>query len=319
MLAERQGSFLRVRLARIIGTVWIAAVAGYFASEAWSYSGVFARISEWQFSAFDQSWPMATFLILAGICAIPGLMVLVLAERRRPVAEGEDRLVHDAQRVMRILRFIGFGLAIASFLCLVPIAFLPGKGGPIQEIAARQNRQGAPSEGAARIMGDVLMSRMTTLQQNLVFARRQLRLAPILPGPGERVVRYLVQVTPNEIEAARTGNPPLVFSGVLVRQGLPGTLRTLYHDAGIPLADSPLVLYRYSSTLYRPYFVAALQCALMAMIVLLAWFWQRRNLRTEMRRSIAPRVTATDAAMTLPDDKGLRPVKDVLESAAGAS
>lgn len=304
----------RIQLVRLLCFGWVAAVCCYFAIEAWYYSGLFEKLSEWQFTVFDQTWPMLTYSLLVGVFSIPGVMLFALAGMRRGLPEDVDPDIFRATRTLRGLRLAGFGFAIASLVCLVPIALMPGQGGPVREVAANQQANLAPAEGAVRISGDVLMSRMTTLEQNLLVNRRQLRLAPILPGPGESTVRYLVQVTPTDVEAARTGKTAVQFTGILVKQGLPGSLRTLYRDAGIPLADKVMVLYRYPGTMRRPYIVAGMQCAIMAMIVLLGWLWQRRHIRELEKRGVPKRVHEVDTGMDFPDDSGLRPIKDFVPS-----
>lgn len=300
----------RIQLVRLLSFGWIAAATCYFAVEAWYYSGLFEKLSEWQFTVFDQTWPMLTYCLLVGIFSIPGIMLFALAGMRRGLPEHTEPDVFRAGRTLRGLRLVGFGFAIASLACLLPIGLMPGQSGPVRDVFGSQRSDSLPTEGAVRISGDVLMSRMTTLEQNLVFNRRQLRLAPILPGPGERTVHYLVQVTPTDVEAARTGTTAMQFTGTLVKQGLPGSLRTLYRDAGIPLAEKVMVLYRYPGTMRRPYIVASMQCAIMAMIVLLAWFWQRRHLRDLEERGVPKKVQDVDTGMDFPDDSGLRPVKD---------
>lgn len=305
----------RRQLLRIGGLVWVALVLAWFAVEAVRYTGLFEKLSEWEFATFDRSWPLLTYAALAFVFAVPGLALRRLASDEPDPALIEDMAEHQARASARTLRAVGIGFAVGAVLCLVPIALLPRLGGPAPVIAAGvpSAGSGSPSQGAVRLTGDVLLARTATLEQNLVVTRRELRVAPVMPAPGEREVRYLVQVIPIDTNMAVRGPVPMQVAGALMHQGLPGSLRSLYRDAGVPLAPKVSVLYRYGGSMRRPYLVTALQCALVALFVLVLSLWQSRHARALAERRTA-RVLDLDPGMDLPDGGGLRPVSEIPHS-----
>ena len=199
---------LRKRLCRYAGFVWVLVVLIYFLIETWSYSGLFAKLAEWQFVALGHSWPMASFLMLVAFFSLPGIVLLATSGMPGAPEESEETEVVHARRTLSIFRVVGSCFALASLACLVPTVFHGMYRGEAQEIRADLPSEVGSGEGFTRIRGSVLISRTAVLDQNLIITRRQLRLAPVLPAANEKAVRYFVQVTPDEIEKDRRGQTP---------------------------------------------------------------------------------------------------------------
>lgn len=270
---------------RPVGVAWVALAVVYFLWEAWSYTGLFARLSEWQFGSFRQSWPAVTFLALALLFAVPGLVAVVLGARRKEedheltTAEEQDRLLAKSIRFGRILTYLASGFAIASLVSLAGILTLPGSGGQQQEITVGAPGSTQPSNGSARLTGRVVFERTATLGQDLILTDKQARFAPMLPASGEGPVQYFVQLAPYEGTGDRPGDPVMSVSGILMHDALPGAIETLYRNAGVAMAAKPYVLYRYQGTMRRPYYLAAFQTGCIAVVLFLLALVQRRHVR----------------------------------------
>ncbi|EGD60018.1 hypothetical protein Y88_1892 [Novosphingobium nitrogenifigens DSM 19370] len=308
-------------LKSIPGYLWITIALAWFAYESAHYIGLFAKLSEWEFGTFGISWPMLTFCVLAGAFGIPGMLLIAAASReaRRDeekatieaslaasaaAEEGEEETpvhpdIQRAERTARLLSRVTRLAAMGAIACLIPILFLPGMQDHPRAINADAPGTEISGEGPAQLTGTVLLSRTATLEHSFFGFRRAMHIAPVLPPAGQDTIHVFVEITQDDLGVARERGTRLAVTGTLVRQGMPGALRVLYHNAGIDLAEEGYVLYRYRGSMLRPYIGGSVQCALIGLATLLLWLWQRRHLRALVREE-EKNVLELDPGMDLP-------------------
>lgn len=285
--AAMQKADSRRLLIRGLGIAWAILVSLFVLWEMWNYSGLYAKISEWQFATFRKSWPAATFGFLTLLLALPGLF-LVHIVRTKKQSQEQDVEGNDIQHKMltratfwRLL----FGrasivCAILGILCLISTLFLPSNRTRPVAITVGQEGQPHPANGATTLTGRVIFAQTATLSQDLILTDKDTRFAPILPVQGGGPVRYVVQLAPYEgMSEGRPGDPVMSVSGTLMRDALPGPIRILYSNAGIALADDVYVLYRYSGTMRRPYYLASIQLGAATLLLLLLFYAQTRHIK----------------------------------------
>lgn len=258
------------------------------------YRGVFRPIGEWQFSRLDYYFPLLTMGLLALLAMLPALLLLGAVwlwrrRRRRPAAvqsadnEVAMRLQRAQRGAARMTRFMGFatmaaliGLAISIIL----LFRLPTEDQPtavVQTAAAT-----VPANGPARLLGVPDRRRIAFLSRQVLLLRRDLYVAPIMPPRG-KPVRYFVEVAgPGDDGSDVNGS-----FGILMRDGMPPPLLTLYRDAGLNMTSKPHLLFASSESLSWPYATAAYQLAIATLGFalfwgLFRWRWRRLNAAVAM-------------------------------------
>ncbi|MFC3441133.1 hypothetical protein ACFOKF_07975 [Sphingobium rhizovicinum] len=289
--AETHSSDSRRLKIRSLGIAWTILVSLFVLWELWNYSGLFAKISEWQFAVFRKSWPAATFGLLSLLFALPGLF-LVHITRLKKAQEEQDAAPQDPQQKLLdkanfwrlLLGRTSIFFAALAVLSLIATLFLPGGAQPVP-ITVGKEVQPRPANGATTLTGRIIFAQTTTLSQDLILTGKDTRFAPILPAEGAGPVRYVVQLAPYEgMIEGQPRDPVMSVSGTLMRNALPGPIRVLYNNAGIALADNVYVLYRYSGTMRRPYYVAAIQLGAAALLLLLLFSFQTRHIKKLRQR-----------------------------------
>ncbi|QGP78187.1 hypothetical protein [Sphingobium sp. CAP-1] len=271
---------------------WTLLVSAFILWEIWNYSGLYAKISEWQFATFRKSWPAATFGLLSLILALPGLFLVHITRAKERQAEQDDEQKNptrqDEERRKLLTRATFWRLllvraalfcAIIAILCLIATLFLPDRGTKPVAITVGKEAQSHLANGPTTLTGRVIFAQTATLSQDLILTDKNTRFAPILPTDSSGPVHYVVQLAPYEgVTNGRPGDPVMSVSGTLMRNALPGPIRVLYRNAGIDLADNVYVLYRYSGTMRRPYYLAAIQLGAATFLLLLLFYIQKRHI-----------------------------------------
>jgi hypothetical protein len=283
----------RRRLIRNLSLAWIIIAAIFVAWETWTYSGLYAKISEWEFASIHKSWPAATFGILLLLLALPGVLALFAIQPKKDEEEREHSPSQERQCLIdKAIRWhlwwtrgaiVCAGLAV---ICIFATLFLPTKGSQLTQIIVGQEGQQRVANGGTTITGRVIFAQTATLGQDLILTDRIVRFAPMQPAEsGIGPIRYVVQLMPDEgVAAGRATDPVMSVSGILVRGALPGPVRTLYRNSGMALADDVHVLYRYPGTMRRPFYLAAAQCGTIALVLLLLSYLQMRHIKTMRNR-----------------------------------
>ncbi|MCJ2180059.1 hypothetical protein [Novosphingobium album (ex Hu et al. 2023)] len=282
---------------RIAGAVWIALVALYFFWEAWTYSGTFAKLSEWQFGNFNKSWPTVTYAGLVLLFSLPGMLLLRRRKNKSPQPDDDASLdeagtaaselaiaLKRATGLRKLLFYVGAASAISAFVSLAGLLFLPGFGPAQQVITVGTDTDGKIANGPTTLIGRAILSRTATMGQDFIILDKEARFAPIMPKDDDGAVRYFVQLTPAETAGARSNDRLIKVSGVLLRNSLPGPLLRLYRNVGISVNDTHYVLYRYPATMRRPYILNAIQMGVVALIMFILWWFQNRHIRKKLMR-----------------------------------
>lgn len=290
----------RYHLAWTISLLWVTLVTLYFLWEAWSYSGLFARISEWEYARLNRAYPSLNTILLILIFSLPALVLIYPRKRKKGAEQQEDhaigpvgpessfalRLVHIVRRGIQLL----FGAAcIAAVLSLILGLTIPFSGTADRTIAVGSPDSQAPASGPAQLTGTTIPSQAVTMINRFVSDDRPMRFVPIVaPGQPEGTARYFVQFhDTGDASAFATATSPS-FTGVLVRNGLPGPIASLYRSIGQSVPRPHYVLYTSASAARWPYFAAAGQFAFCALLLLGVLMLQRRRLKKQLREAEGP-------------------------------
>lgn len=282
---------------------WVLLVVLYFAWEAATYRGVFARLAEWQFDRLGQDLPTLNFSLLTLGLAWPALAIL----RRRRISESEHRAaweqararnlpddelddeewerevqlaIFSAQDYMHFLFGFAAALGIAAIVALLWTLTLPTGTEPPKSFTPSSLTSPAPEEGAARMEGSVRYGRIASFNRGILFFNRTALFAPILPPPGsDGRVRYFVEFLP--IERPDISNDAVVShrEGILVHADLPGALIRLYRYIGYQPIEHYYVLYASGATIRWPYYIIAAQFLLGGLLFAATALWQWRHVR----------------------------------------
>jgi hypothetical protein len=272
IVTENRGRLWRFTRLELLAMVWSILVCGVLAWQAFTYRGVIAWASEWQFATLHMSFPAFTAMLFAAVLILPVLFALSLARRRNPPPPATLL----ATRAYRLYRLLAFGLVVAGIAGLALIGWtlaLPGDHGPVRTVNAVADTR--PPEGRALIVGQVRLDRAVTYENRLGFLTRIYRYAPVEPAHKGDPLRYFVELP--EIGAPQQSGA--TRGGVLQHNGLPGPVRSLYVDAGYQVAPDAYTLNQDSDSISWPYTAVGAQLLIIALVLGIALLLQRRNLR----------------------------------------
>jgi hypothetical protein len=270
--------------------IWVVLVVLYFLWEAASYTGLFARAAEWQLAHLGEYLPTLTFGLLVLLFGSPALL-LFRRRRRRDAADAQADPSPAAQeaaasaavvgtRFMRFLFWISGALAAAALASLLWTITLPSGGGTPREVVLGTASDRAPAEGAVRLVGVIVYKRTAAFTQGLLVMRRGARYAPVFPpGDHDNMIRYFIELAPQDHLQPRMEDAVVVRTGILVRDSLPGALVRLFRYAGYRVASPHYVLYASPLTMRWHYYVTAVEFALGALVFLIVALFQRRHVR----------------------------------------
>lgn len=267
-----------------LALLWLVVVAGFFLWESRRYGGIFAWMAEWQIALFGFYKPALTMLLLALLLFLP-IMIVVLARRRRrrqqTVEIVDDRVAPaTAGRYLTLLNLCGLLFTIAAIASALWTFFLPGWSGVPQQVSAATAPAADIRQGPTRLTGGAAEARTSAFIQNYLIGERETRFAAIRPPQGaDPAVRYFVEIDPAERERGVRSAPGVVRTGILVRNGLPGTIRRLYGELGYSVATPHYVLYQTPVPYRLPYFISAVQFALAGLLCWLVGLFQTRRVR----------------------------------------
>jgi hypothetical protein len=284
--ADADKSLRRHLLVFRIVCFWLTIVSFYFLWEAATYTGLFALIAEWQFHTLSLHLPVLSYLLL--VCVFGGPALALLRVRRRSAMRELDNLQRSDRRLSSFLA-IGVAFAAIAIGVLVWMFMLPSDRGPATPIAIGSAASDAPEEGHASLSGTILFRQTVVLDQHLILARRGIRFAPIIaPGATDGTVHYFVEVPADQPLQTELAQVQQVSTGILRRNGLPGSVLRLFRYAGFKVEEPYYVLYGSNFSLRWPCYVLAAYSALGAAVLMLAALAQRWSLRR--RRNPRPRL-----------------------------
>jgi hypothetical protein len=298
---ERKRAWLRY--AKILAYAWLLLVLGYFCWQGFWYTGLYARIAEWEHEHYDWYMPVGNVVALTLVFgALPLLIVklLELRENRRKQPEIiEERIagLRVAERLGRWLIAAAIAFVIAALLSVALVLLdLPGDGGTPQQLSTVENRFKV-REGLTQLEIDRAPKRAILFRMRwpgeLVrasFAQIGTRLAN-----GEHITVF-AELSENELENFEHDGVAASRLGVLVKNGLPGTTISYMNGAGMQVVEPYYALYRSELSARLRYLAVSAQLAMCALITFLFWISQRLRIRGIKRRlgtSVAKEAPAT--------------------------
>ncbi|MFS0735478.1 hypothetical protein ABC347_00350 [Sphingomonas sp. 1P06PA] len=278
-----------------LALLWLVVSALFFLWESRRYRGVFAWATEWQIALFGFYKPALTMLLLALIMFLPILIVLLVQRQRERRQKVElidaDQPPVTAKRYLTLLNVCGLLFTLAAIASALYTLFLPSASGTPQQISVATVPAGELRQGPARLTGGAAEARTSVFIQNYLIGKRETRYAAVRAGSGnDATVRFFVEVDPVERERGVFGDPSVSRTGILVRNGLPGTIARLYRELGYPVTRPHYVLYQSSMPYRLPYFIGAVQFALAGLLCWLVGLFQTRRVR-KLRRETLPTAT----------------------------
>lgn len=263
---------------------WLFAVTFYFAWEAVFYTGLYGRISEWQFVHFGHYSPILTFMLLVLLFGSPALWILRFGSKRFGMRKAYRTRV-TAQTIgsglRKVLYIFAAGLAAASLSTLIWTLTLPTFKPPYRIINVGGADDQRPPNGAAMITGHINYLRTSAFAQDLIVSKKGVRFAPMEAREGDNgTIRYFVELLPVARNAAPPVDEPVsTKAGILVSNALPGSIVRLYEYAGYKVERPYYVLFANPHSMRWPYYLAAIQLALGALLSLIAAGLQDYHLR----------------------------------------
>jgi len=276
-----------------ITLAWATFLVAIMAFQTYTYTGVIAILAEWQFRSFDRFFPVATISLLAGLLVLPLAIILLLRLREYAsgpaVGQGEAlRRANVGQNFHKIV----IGLTSGGAIVLFGIGMMSVG---INEKAYRLSVSSAPpikAAGFATLEATVRYDRLGFYEDRFFLVGRDLWLAPAVANDSSSI-RYLVQVPPQKARASLRE----IRSGYLRPRALPGGLKRLYENAGYTFSEPTYVLFRSKWDVRWPWFSAAGQLALLAMVSSVFWLLGRRQIKELKRQTEGPISVASDTGL----------------------
>lgn len=269
---------------RRIGWSWVAIVSAYFLWEAIGYRYLYAVFAEWQIRNFGGYVPMLTFGAWALLFASPGLIVVRRARetREETLSSAADFSLGErfAKRFMQLLFGMAAGLLLAASATVFWAYFyLPKMEGAPQTITVGDAAPRTIIEGPARLVGGIT-GRPAIFGQFWFIGQRYVAYAPYYAS-GSKATRaeFFVQLDYLNRRQLFSDLGAPVWNGILVNEGLPGTMRELFGYLGYRPRGAYYTLYQSEAAMRHRYLVHAFQMFIGALLPLILALLQRRHLK----------------------------------------
>lgn len=272
------------RLLKRVVQVWAVICGTYFMWEALNYRGLFGRLAELQIAYFGSYAPLLTYLFLFSVAVVPALIILRLVTGRGEQEEHLPRLVEkrivQAHRIRTALGVLFAAVTIVAIAFAVfTIWMLPKQDGPVQTISASEVTSLQVREGPARLVGGEL-GLIIFFGQDWYLADDRMAFSPYRPVvTKEGLAHVFVQLeAKNRTDLVDVVQRP-AWSGIIVKGGLPGTVRVLFKSLGVGAASPYYTLYKDEQSLKIRYWLQAIQWAILAVFLGLLIALQTRKIR----------------------------------------
>lgn len=272
---------------KLVASIWAALAAVYFLWEALNYRGFFGRLAELQIGRFGAYAPFLTFLFLFALAVLPALLVVwILRPSEKDLAHDSalaDLRITQARRLRAVLAVLGGISASVSlgFLAYMLLA-LPGDEGKLHTVSVSDIGTRSVIEGPTRLVGGELGT-IVYFGHDWYIGDERMAFAPYRPPAATKEpARVFVELDArNRNSLAATQQRP-VWSGILVRGGLPGTARALFNSISVTVSEPHFTLYRDARALTIGYWLQAIQWMILAVFLgLLALLVTRRIKRLQ--------------------------------------
>ncbi|WP_131818684.1 hypothetical protein [Sphingomonas turrisvirgatae] len=281
-------------------------IMGFLSAQTYIQDGVPVWLADWQFGRFGQSLPIFNIAIFVAVATLVGILIDLLVRLIRREADADRKTAsvsaqaqaHDAERqealsailsagrFARLLRIVGATVMVMAVTIAVWALLLP-RGAEAVVFGT------APNAATRVIQGRPDGRLMVTTVNDVLLYRESAFFVPVIDPAEPRMIRRFVEFVP---DGSWNGSavPQVDMSQPLraYRIALPAFMPTLYAGNGYTLAKPYEVLTNRPISIQLPYYITAVQLALIALVFLVAAWIQHRHLKRleakEKRRVGAP-------------------------------
>lgn len=270
--------------ARQIPRVWMLLVGSYFLWEAANYRGFYGWLAEKQIAMFGGYVPLLNYAFLVFLGWIPIWLIRRLLKSKNEKEPSIEDLFNLAIAGANRVRLFAFGAALAAFggfavTLVFALLLVPSDQGPVQSIAASELDTATIRVGPTRLVGGELGPAVSFGQDWLLDDKRTVYAPYQVAGSDLKPRTVFIRLTVSkDTKAEQIQNRP-VWNGVLVEEGVPGTVQSFYRSLGVSTATPYFTLYPDIKAIRATYWVQAGQLALLVVLLLLVGYWQTRRVK----------------------------------------
>lgn len=287
-VAEVKGRKLRTH-AILTATVLIALLVALGLSwQLYLYQGPVAALAEWQFRYLGRLYPLATIIVVTSLVVLPLILLLAVRSRRKRLGalltQEPHAVMKRARSATRDLLFAAAAMAVCAAVLLAHAASI-GRDGKTHVLRPGLALPQLETGDRVKVEGHLRLDRIALYRSNAPFFARAMAVAP-LEEPSGNVVGILAEVRRDRPTISVT----TTVDGFVAPSGSSGPIVPLYKNAGMPIADKPILLARSLDALRAPFQQAALFLVLLSALVLVAALVERSWFRTLDRQFALPEV-----------------------------
>lgn len=280
--ANREGR-ITIKALVLVAIAWGILVCSVLAWQAYMYRGIFATVAEWQFREWGRMFPVATIAAITFLLELPLIIAIALKARRRRRNYGPAKAKFVSARDSLFGRIFaalgGVALVLAGILAVLGLTIGSLGDKPFADLPLEADADLSGSFVRTRAL--VRMDRIGYYRERFVVTGRDLWVAPVTLSQEDRTIRAFVQVPPvREASEAQV----MEVSGVARRAALPGGLRRLYENEGYSVARPAYVIFSSRPSARWPFFSAAADLAIAALLFFLTFGAFRAHERRMKRR-----------------------------------
>lgn len=272
--AESRPALRRQQGLKFLLAIWATLALLVFAWQAFSYWGLIRGAGEWQFHGIGSYYPALTVALLVILFGAP--LFYIFAKSANKVVNAPDNPRAPAERFLRIVTIIALTALLAAVL-IAAFPWLRDLGATSKPVAVQVGTASAaaPETGPATVSGTYLLESVAIEHVSVFGANRNIRYIPVIGNDGDKKrIRYFVEAPLGGAEPTNT-----TVTGTLRLNALPGPIVRLFEDSGLAVDRPHYVLFTNSMADRVPYFVAALQLGIFALLSGCIALFQRWRLR----------------------------------------
>lgn len=220
---------------------WAALVGLVLLFQAYTYSGLYAQLAEWQFLRFERLFPFSSLALTTLVFSLPLLIFLWVRRRRHRKLYGaiqHDIFISRLQKIFGIFR----NFAIVAFVISV-IFFIIALRAPNYDSQSTQSVTATNpivTNTPVQMDGSVLYNRVAAYSQKTFLTRRDLLLAPVTLNETDKTFSYFLVIKDrSQVGPARDAS----VKGFARKVKLPGGFRVLFDNAGYDVAQDTYLIF----------------------------------------------------------------------------
>ena len=276
-----------IRRIIVVCILWATLVLVVLSVQAWSYTGLFSQLAEWQFTKFKRMFPAMTITAIAFLSSLPLLVLLSIRVRRHRKYYGPPTLEHALEREVRISHFLLSVIGALTVLCLISFVLAINKEKPLTTLSTSLNYLDnvRTQEGPLETEAVVLHNRIASYRQDTALFQSALLLAPVTQGDDAKSLKYFKVISKIDARPASTEK----VSGYVREIKLPGGFQRLFTNSGYTVSNPAYVIYPNANAALAPKFGLTETILRFALLFLLGFVIHRlylRRVRREYKDSI---------------------------------